>query len=109
MQVPRSPGVHIKRKNMPPKNDHHAEAMAKCINIKDEDGKNIGWYNKCKECGFDIGTRAACVAHAHREHTDECIRPCEYCGTFYAHSMNTRKHHMSNCVGSTTGSDHDDD
>ena len=26
----------------PPKNDHHAKAMAKCTNSKDKDGNNIG-------------------------------------------------------------------
>ena len=50
--VPTSQGVHIKRKRMLPKNDHRAEAMAKHINIKDEDGTNIRCYYKCKQCGF---------------------------------------------------------
>ena len=97
--VPTSPGVHIKRKRMLPKNDHHAEAMAECINIKDEDGTNIRCYYKCKQCGFDCGTRAACIAHACREHTDERIGPCEYYGTFYAHSADMMKHHVNNCAG----------
>ena len=94
---------------MPPKNDHCAEAMAECITIKDEDGTNIGYNYKCKECGFDCGTRATCVAHAHREYTDERIGPCEYCGTFYAHSVDTMKHHVNDCAGSTTGSYDDND
>ena len=64
--VPTSLGVHIKRKRMLPENDHCAEAMAERINIKDEDGTNIGCYYKCKLCGFDCGTRAACIAHAGR-------------------------------------------
>ena len=80
--VPTSLGVHIKRKRMPPKNDHHAEAMAECIHIKDEDGTNIRRYYKCKQCSFDGGTRATCIAHARREHTDKSIGPCEYCRTF---------------------------
>ena len=107
--VPTSPGVHIKRKRMSPKNDHRAESMAEHINIKDEDGTNIWHYYKCKECSFDSGTKDACIAHAHREHTDKRIGPCEYCGTFYAHSVDTMKHHVNDCAGSTTGSDDDDD
>ena len=92
---------------MPPRNDHVAETMAECINIKDDDGNNIGCYYKCKECGFEISTRVACVAHACREHTDEGIGPCEYCRTFYTHSVDMMKHHVNDCVGSTTGSDDD--
>ena len=53
--------------------------------------------------------RAACVAHAHREHTDELIGPCNYCGSFYAHSADMMKHHVNECAGSTTGSDDNDD
>ena len=106
--VPTSPGIHIKRKSMLPKNNHCAEVMAERINIKDEDGTNIGHYYKCKQCGFDCGTKAACVAHTHREHTDERIGPCKYCGTFYAHSADTMKYHVNDCAGSTTGSDDDD-
>ena len=106
--VPTSPGVHIKRR-MLPKNDHLAEAMAQHINIKDEDGTTIGCYYKCKECGFDCGTRAACIAHACREHTNERIGSCEYYGTFYAHSADTMKHHVNDCAGSTTDSDDNDD
>ena len=98
-------GYTSKDKRMLPKNDHFAEAMAECINIKDEDGTNIRRYYKCKQCSFDCGTRAACIAHAHWEHTDERIGPCKYCGTFYAHSVDTMKHHVNNCAGSTTGSD----
>ena len=94
--VPRSPGVHIKKK-MPLKNNHHAEGMAECINIRDAVSTNIGWYYKCKECTFECATRAACVAHARREHTNELIDPCDYCGSFYE------------CAGSTTGSDDNDD
>ena len=92
---------------MPPKNNHIAETMADCVNIKDEAGNNIGHYYKCKQCGFDCGTRAACIAHAHREHTNERIDPCEYYGTFYAHSADTMKHHVNDCADSTTGSDDD--
>ena len=87
--VPTSPGVHIK-KRMPLKNKHHAEGMALCMLIKDAEGTNIRHYYSCTECGFECATRAACVAHARREHTDELIGPCEYCGSFYAHSADTK-------------------
>ena len=63
--VPTSPGVHIK-KRMPPKNNHCAEEMAEHINIKDAEDTNIGCYYKCKECGFECATRAACIAYARR-------------------------------------------
>ena len=94
---------------MPLKNTHRAEGMAECINIRDAVGTNIGWYYKCKECAFECATRAACVAHACREHTDELIGPCDYCGSFYAHSADMMKHHVNECAGSTTGSDDNDD
>ena len=106
--VPRSPGVHIKRK-MPLKNNHHAEGMAECINIGDAVGTNIGQYYKCKECSSECATRAACVAHAHREHTNKLIGPYDYCGSFHAHSADTMKHHVIECAGSTIGSDNNDD
>ena len=80
--VPRSPGVHITKK-MPLKSTHCAEGMAERINIRDAVGTNIGRYYKCKECTFECATRAACVAHACREHTDKLIGPCDYCGNFY--------------------------
>ena len=97
--VPRSPGVHIKKK-MPLKNNHRAEGMAERINIRDAVSTNIRWYYKCKDCAFECATRAACVAHARREHTDELIGPCNYCGSFYAHSADMMKHHVNECVGS---------
>ena len=106
--VPTLPGVHIKKK-MPLKNNHHAEEMAEHINIRDAVGTNIRHYYKCKECAFECATRAACIAHARREHTDELIGPCEYCGSSYAHSADTMKHHVNECVGSTRGSDDNDD
>ena len=106
--VPRSPGVHIKKK-MPLKNNHRAEGMAECINIRDAVGTNIRCYYKCKECALECATSAACVAHAHREHTNELIGPCYYCGSFYAHSADTMKHHVNEWAGSTTGSDDNDD
>ena len=106
--VPRLPGVHIKKK-LPVKNNHHAEGMAECINIRDAVGTNIGHYYKCKECAFECATRAAFVAHAHREHTDKLIGPCDYCGSFYAHSADMMEHHVNECAGSTTGSDDNDD
>ena len=55
--VPTLPGVHIKKK-MLHKNNHHAEEMAECINIRDAVGTNIGCYYKCKECAFECATRA---------------------------------------------------
>ena len=100
---PRSPGVHIKKK-MPLKSTHHAEGIAERINIRDAVSTNIGWYYKCKECAFECATRAACVAHARREHTNKLIGPCDYCRSFYAHSADTMKHHVNECAGSTTGS-----
>ena len=106
--IPTSPGVHIK-KRMPLKNNHRAEEMALCVNIKGAKGTNIGHYYTCTECGFECSTKAACIAHAHREHTDELIGPCEYCGSFYAHSVDTMRHHVNHCAGSTMGSDDSDD
>ena len=101
--VPRSPGVHIKTKILL-KNNHRAEGMAECINKRDAASTNIGRYYKCKECTFECGTRAACIAHAHRKHTDELIGPCDYCGSFYAHSAHMMKHHVNECAGETTSS-----
>ena len=106
--VPRSPEVHIKKK-MPLKNNYHAEGMAERINIRDAVGTNIGRYYKCKECAFQCATRAACIAHACREHTNKLIGPCDFCVSFYAHSADTMKHHVNECAGSTTGSDDNDD
>ena len=37
------------------------------------------------------------------------IGPCDYCGSFYAHSADTMKHHVNECAGSTTGNDDNDD
>ena len=101
--VPRSPGVHIKTKILL-KNNHCAEGMAECINKRDAAGTNIGRYYKCKECAFECGTRAACIAHARRKYTNELICPCNYCGSFYAHSADTTKHHVNECAGDTTSS-----
>ena len=87
------------------KNNHHAEGIAEHINIRDAVGTNIGWYYKCKECAFECATRAACVAHARREHTDELIGPCDYCASFYAHSADTMKYHVNECAGSDDNDD----
>ena len=100
-------GTH--KKKMPLKSTHRAEGMAEHINIRDAVGTNIGRYYKCKECTFECATRAACVAHARREHTNELIGPCDYCGSFYAHSADKMKHHVNECAGSTTGSDDNDE
>ena len=56
-----------------------------------------------------VRTRAACVAHARREHTDKLIGPGDYCGTYYAHLADSMKHHVNECTGSTTSSDNTDD
>ena len=72
---PRSPGVCIKAK-MPVQTTHCAEGMVERENKKNEVGTTIGHCYCCKECA----TRATCVAHARRKHTDELIGPCDYCG-----------------------------
>ena len=95
--VPRSPGVRIKAK-MPSQTMHHAKG-----------GAMIGRCYRCKECAFECATRAACVAHARRKHTDELIGPCDYCGTYYAHSADSMRHHVNECAGRTTSSDNTDD
>ena len=92
--VPRLPGMHIKAK-MPVQTTHHAEGMVEWVNKKNEVGTTIGCYYHCKECTFECATRAACIAHARRKHTDELIGPCDYCGTYYAHSADSMKHHVN--------------
>ena len=79
---PRSPGVCIKAK-LPVQTTHCAEGMVQRENIKNEVGTTIGCCYRCKECTFECATRAACVAHARRKHTDELIGPCDYCGTYF--------------------------
>ena len=106
--VPRSPGVCIKTK-MPFQTTHHAEGMVEHVNKKNEAGAMTGHCYHCKECAFECATRAACVAHARRKHTNELIGPCDYCGTYYAHSADFMKHHVNECAGSTTSSDNTDD
>ena len=106
--VPRSPGVCIKAK-MPFQTTHHAEGMVEWVNKKNKVGAMIGHCYHCKECAFECATRAACVAHPRRKHTDELIGPCDYCGTYYAHSADSMKHHVNECAGSTTSSDNTDD
>ena len=106
--VPRSSGVCIKAK-MPVQTTHHAEGMVERVNKKNEVGTTIGHCYPCKECAFECATRAACVAHARRKHTDELIGPCNYCGTYYAHSADSMKHHVNECAGSTTSSDNTDE
>ena len=78
--VPRSPGVRIKTK-MPVKTMHHAKGMVQRVNKKNEVGTTIGHCYRCKECTSECATRAACIAHACRKHTNELIGPCDYCGT----------------------------
>ena len=105
---PRSPGVRIKAK-MPVQTTHHAEGMVQRQNIKNEVGATIGRCYSCKECTFECATRAACVAHDRRKHTDELIGPCDYCGIYYAHSADSMRHHVNECAGRTTTSDNSDD
>ena len=105
---PRSPGVHIKAK-MPVQTTHRAEGMVQRHNIKNEVGATIGRCYRCMECAFKCATRAACIAHARRKHTDELIGPCDYCGIYYAHSADTMRHHVNECAGRTTTSDNSDD
>ena len=105
---PRLPGVRIKAK-MPVQTTHRAEGMVQHQNIKNEVGAMIGHCYSCKECAFECATRAACVAHAHRKHTDELIGPCDYCGIYYAHSVDSMRHHVNECAGRTTTSDYSDD
>ena len=105
---PRSPGVHIKTK-MPVQTTHHAEGMVQRENIKNEVGATLGCCYRCKECTFECATRATCIAHACRKHTDELIGPCDYCGTYYAHSADSMRHHVNECAGRTTSSDNTDD
>ena len=106
--VPRLPGMHITAK-MPAQTMHHAEGMVEWVNKKNEVGTTIRHCYCCKECAFECATRATCIAHAHRKHTDELIGPCDYCGTYYAHSADSMKHHVNECAGSTTSSDNTDD
>ena len=105
---PTSPGVRIKAK-MPVQTTHRAERMVLRRNIKNEVGATIGRRYSCKECAFECATRAACVAHARRKHTDELIGPCDYCGIYYAHSADSMRHHVNECTGRTTTSDNSDD
>ena len=104
---PRSPGVHIKAK-MPVQTTHRAEGMVQRENIKNEVGTMIGRCYRCKECTFECATRATCVAHTRRKHTDELIGSCYYCGTYYAHSADSMRHHVNECAGRTTSSDNSD-
>ena len=105
--VPRLLGVHIKAK-MPSQTMHHAKGMVERINKKNEVGATIGRCYCCKECTFECATRAACVAHARRKHTDELIGPCNYCGTYYAHSADSMRHHVNECAGRTSSDNTDD-
>ena len=105
---PTSPGVRIKAK-MPVQTTHRAEGMVLHRNIKNEVGATIGHCYSCKECAFECATRAACIAHARRKHTDELIGPCDYCGIYYAHSADSMRHHVNECAGRTTNSDNSDD
>ena len=106
--VPRLPGVCIKAK-MPVQTMHHAEGMVEQVIKKNEVGTTIGHCYRCKECAFECATRPACVAHACRKNTDKLIGPCDYCGTYHAHSADSMKHNVNECSGSTISSDNTDD
>ena len=82
--------------------------MVEQVNKKNEVGTMIGHSYCCKECAFDCTTRAACIAHARRKHTNELIGSCDYCGTYYAHSADDMKHHVNECAGSTSSDDTND-
>ena len=92
-----TPSPSPKRHAQPFHTMHRAEGMVEHVNKKNA-------FYRCKECTFECGTRAACVAHARRKHTDELIGPCDYCGTYYAHSADSMKHHVNECAGGTTSS-----
>ena len=83
---------------------HHAEGMVERVNKRNAVGIKIGHFYRCKECTFECATRAACIAHARRKHTNELIGPCNYCGTYYAHSADSMKYHVNECAGGTTSS-----
>ena len=78
------------------------------VNKKNEVGTTIEHCYRCKECAFECATRATCIAHARRKHTEELIGPCNYCGTCYAHSADSMKHHVNECAGSTSSDNTDD-
>ena len=104
--VPTSPGVHIKKRC----HSRTIIVQKKWQNILTS-GMQLALTLDIiiNVSAFECATRAACIAHAHREHTNELIGPCEYCGNFYAHSADMMKHHVNECAGSTTGSDDNDD
>ena len=77
---------------------------AEGVNKRNAVSIKIGHFYRCKECTFECGTRATCIAHARRKHTNELIGPCDYCGTYYAHSADSMKHHVNECAGGTTSS-----
>ena len=99
-----TPSPSPKRHAQPFHTRHRAEGMVEHVNKRNAVGIKIGHFYRCKECTFECGTRAACVAHACRKHTDELIGPCDYCGTYYAHSADSMKHHVNECAGGTTSS-----
>ena len=74
--------------------------MVEHVNKKNEVGATIA---------FECATRAACVAHVRRKHTNKLIGPCDYCETYYAHSADSMKHHVNEYAGSTTSSYNTDD
>ena len=80
------------------------KAWLKFVNKRNAVGIKIGCFYRYKECTFECGTRAACVAHARRKHTNKLIGPCNFCGTYYAHSTDSMKHHVNECAGGTTSS-----
>ena len=99
-----TPSLSPKRHAQPFHTMHHAEGMVECVNKRNAVGIKIRCFYRCKECIFECGTRTACVAHACKKHTNELIGPCNYCGTYYAHSTDLLKHHVNECAGGTTSS-----
>ena len=99
-----TPSPSPKHHAQPFQTTHRAEGMVECVNKRNAVGIKIRHFYRCKECTFECGTRAACVAHARRKDTDELIGPCDYCGTYYTHSADSMKHHVNECAGGTTSS-----
>ena len=99
-----TPSPSPKRHAQPFHTTHRAEGMVEHVNKRNAVGIKIGHFYRCKECTFECATRAACVAHARRKHTDKLIGPCDYCGTYYAHSADSLKHHVNEYAGGTTSS-----
>ena len=71
-----TPSPPPKRHAQPFHTTHCAEGMVERVNKRNAVGIKIRHFYRCKECTFECGTRAACIAHAPRKHTNELIGPC---------------------------------